>query len=204
MSWDRIETDMYSKCACGQGRVIKHCWQEDDDWNRSRSGISGYDIACPKCNEKYHIDTITRNYVCRPWISDGITVNEYLVPRGLDLPKVITPMTIHPCSADAEIVSKYTEEAITDVIDDMIANKYSTRVQLQDSKNVIRICNKRLHTKSINKIVPFLKEILDKYNIYEWNPVTIAEFRKKEQTIIQNNENEIDRVVSKSYLLEFR
>lgn len=204
MGWDRIRIDKYSNCACGQGQVIKHCWQEDDDWNRSRSGVSGYDIDCPDCKSNYHICSITRRHVCPSWKSDGISMYEYLVPNGLKLPKAITPMIIQTDSADAEIVSRYSVETIKNVIDDMNKNKYSTRVYLRESKSIICICNKRLHTKSLSKIVPYLKEIIDKYDTYKWNPVTISEFKKKEQTQIQNNENEIARVVSKSILLDFQ
>ena len=204
MSWDRINTDKYSNCACGQGRVIKHCWQEYDDWNRSRNGVLGYDIECPNCKNNYHISSITRHYACPSWKSDGISTDEYLVPNGIVLPKVITPTIIQTPSADAEIVSLYSADTITDVIDDMENNRYSTRVCLRESKDIINICNKRLQTKSLNKIVPYLKEILDKYDTYKWNPVTIAEYKRIEQTQIQNNENEIARVVSKSVLLDFQ
>ena len=51
MSWDRYEYDEQSSCACGKGIVIKHCYREDDDWNRSREGCTGIDIQCPECKK---------------------------------------------------------------------------------------------------------------------------------------------------------
>lgn len=167
MSWDRFERDEYSSCACGRGKIIKHSWQADNDWNRSESGVSGYDIECSNCKNKYHIGYIERHRSCPSWIGDGTSREEYLVPDGLDLPKVITSSYIQFYSADAEIVSKYSKDTIADVIDDMNLNKYSTRVQLRESKDIIHICNKRLHTKSTTRIIPVLFEILSKYDTSE-------------------------------------
>ena len=47
MCW---EYDYYGKeavCACGKGKVIKHCYQANDDWNSRKSGCVGIEIQCP-------------------------------------------------------------------------------------------------------------------------------------------------------------
>ena len=106
MSWDRFERDEYSDCACGQGKVIKHCWQAEDDWNRYDSDVFGYDIECPNCKNIYYVGYIVRHHSCPSWIGDGVSREEYLVPNGLDLPKVKLPTVIQLYSADAEIVEK--------------------------------------------------------------------------------------------------
>ena len=204
MSWDRFEYSKIASCACGQGNVIKRCYQEDDDWNRSRSGVLGYSITCPSCREKYHIDSITRIYYCPlPWKGSGVVTEEYLVPNNMKLPKVITPTCLQTYKLDEDIASKFTREQLKFVIQDMQNSKFSTRVQLDDSKNIVVICEKRLKTKSIQRIVPFLQSIVDKYDDYEWNPNTIAEFRKEEQQRIDDNEKEIQRVIENSFELTF-
>ncbi len=203
MSWDRFETDELSICACGLGRVIKHSWQKEDDWNRGYNGVSGYEIECPNCKRAFHVDSITRQYESRPWKRDGISIEEYLVPNGLKLPKVMIHKNIQVNTADAEIVSKYSADTVKCVINDMNANKYSTRVQLRETKEIIKICSKRLHTQSLNRIVPFLQKVLIEYDTYEWNPLTVAEFEKKQQIQINENEEEISRVISKSFRLVF-
>lgn len=94
MSWGTYTYDKFSSCACGKGLVIQHCWQEDDDWNRSNSGYTGIDINCPDCASKYHIETITRHYNCLPWKGDGVSQTQYLVPNGLKIPSIISPQKI--------------------------------------------------------------------------------------------------------------
>ena len=203
MGWDRIEYDKHSNCACGKGQVIKRCWQENDDWNRSCIGVLGYEIECSECRLKYNVGSITRRNTCPSWKGEGDCTFEYLVPKDMVLPNVITPISIQTYTVDAEIVSKFTKDAISEVIDDMLANRYSTRLKLPESKQIVSICNKRMKTKSINKIVPFLRRLLVEYDSFEWNPASVLAFRKKEQIIIENNEKRIVEVISKSYRLEF-
>ena len=204
MSWDRYEYDEQSSCACGKGVVIKHCYREDDDWNRSREGHTGIEIQCPECKSKYHYDSITRYYWCPPWEGDGVYTSEYLVPNGLKIPKVITARSYFGGTAKEDIVCCVTKQKLRDVIEDMKANKYSTRVQMSESKMLVSICNKNFRTKSLNKIVPILQEILESYEQYQWNPDTIAEYQQKEAKQIKQNEDMIANVISKSYELDFR
>ena len=204
MSWDRFDYDETAKCACGQGTVIKHCYQEDDDWNRSRYGITGYDINCPTCKAKYHVDSITRHYPCPSWDGTGIVTKEYLVPNDMDLPKVINPTYIQTYTVDADIASKFSETELSETIDDMQTSKFSTQVQLSSSKAIIDICSKRMKIKSLNKIIPLLQDILKKYDSYKWNPKTVADFKRQEQQAIDANEKEIERVVNSSFELMFR
>lgn len=203
MSWDGYEFDKQSSCVCGNGIVIKHCYREYDDWNRSRSGHTGIEIQCPDCETKYHYDSITRHRRCPSWEGDGFYTKEYLVPKGLNIPSVITPKSFFYYNHKEEIVSYFTKKELEEVIIDMRESKYSTRVQKDESKLIVSICNKRIHTKSLSKIIPILQEILSSYDKYKWNPVTIAEYKQQEADIIKQNEDNIANVISKSYELHF-
>ena len=206
MSWDRYEYNEQSSCACGKSIVIKHCYREDDDWNdwnRSRKGHTGIDIQCPECKSKYHYDSITRHHPYPSCKEDEFYTSEYLVPNGLKIPKVITARSYFGHTAEEKIVCCVTKQTLQDVIEDMKANKYSTRVQMSESRIIVSICSKWLQTKSLNKIIPILQEILESYEQYKWNPDTIAEYKQKETEQIKQNEDTIADVISKSYKLYF-
>lgn len=119
MNWDRYTYDKYSSWACGKGLVIQHCWQEDDDWNRSNSGYTGIDIDCTVCASKYHIQTVTRHYQCHSWEGNGVSKTFYLVPNGERIPSVISRKYDFAETYDEIIVSKFTKQEIQDVILDM-------------------------------------------------------------------------------------
>lgn len=203
MSWDRWDYDEESLCACGKGKVIKHSYREDDDWNRAREGVTGVDILCPYCKSKYHYGSITRHYFCMPWDGDGISIKEYLVPNGFEIPKVITPQSYFGNNVKERIVCQVTKEELQAVIEDMKSNKYSTRVKMDKSNTIIGICEKGLNTKYLKKIIPILEEILASYEQYEWNPDTIAEYKRQEAERIKQNEKNITDVIAKSYKLDF-
>ncbi len=62
MSWDTINYDEASICACGKGYVIRHMQQRDDDWNRSETSCLGEELSCPNCKTKYHIEHYIRYF----------------------------------------------------------------------------------------------------------------------------------------------
>jgi len=75
MSWDRYEFDEQSSCACSKGIVVKHCYREDDDWNRYREGCTGIDIQCHEpCIQLSILEKNTnfKPYTSRQIIRDGI------------------------------------------------------------------------------------------------------------------------------------
>ena len=74
---------------------------------------------------------------------------------------------------------------------------------MPESRIIVSICSKQLQTKSLNKIIPVLQEILESYEQYKWNPDTIAEYKQKENEQIKQNEDMIAYVISKSYELYF-
>lgn len=203
MSWERTDYDEQSPCACGKGKIIKHSYYEDDDWGRNRSGFTGIEIQCSDCKAKYHYDSITRHYSCPSWEGNGFYTKEYLVPKELKIPTVITAKTIFGSGFEEDIVCCLTKKDLEDAVIDMQLNKYSTRVQKDQSRKIIDICNKRIHVRSLKRIIPILQEIIANYEQYEWNPVTIAEYKQKEADEIAKNESNIADVISKSYELHF-
>ncbi len=203
MSWDRYEYDEQSPCACGKGRVIKHRYMEDDDWNRIRSGTLGYDIECPVCKNKYHVQSITRHYFCLPWKGSGVDTREYLVPVGVNLPSPIQESTIQTQTIEEDIASKFTVFELTKVLKDMNDSKYSTRVQLENSKTIVRMFERYEHYKSLSKIIPILQSVIQKYDTFQWHPDTVADYYRREELKIQQTEEMIAKVLTQSYELHF-
>ena len=77
MSWERTEYKEVAPCACGKGTIVRLAYTEDDDWNRSRSGIINEEIACENCRTQYHIEPVIRHYSCPSWEGDGISAKAY-------------------------------------------------------------------------------------------------------------------------------
>ena len=101
------------------------------------------------------------------------------------------------------IYIEYTRNEIEKVINDMIRNKYSTRVQLKSSREIIVIYEKCYRRKSLKEVIPFLKEIINNYDQYHWTPEKIKEYKQLEKKKIKENENEIKKVLDKCYELHF-
>lgn len=203
MSWDHFYYDKTSSCACGKGIVVKHCHERMDDWNRIETDCTGFSINCPDCKSKYHVEIIKRHYFCHPWDSDGICIKEYLVPNGTSIPPIITEKSNFHSNVKEWIVNTVTKQELSDVITDMVNSKYSTRVRLSQSKHIVSICSDALKTKSLKKVVPLLREILSAYDTFEWNPNTIAAYKKHESEVIRTNNIAIAAAISCSYELTF-
>lgn len=120
MSWDRFEFTEVAQCACGKGYVVRVAYTEDDDWNRSRSGIINEKIACENCRTQYHIEHVIRYYSCPRWESDGISDKAYLVPNSLTIPEQISEKHFS-FNVEKEIVSiyekRYKKKRLAPIID---------------------------------------------------------------------------------------
>lgn len=206
MSWDRHNYDEQSKCACGNGKIIKHCWQADDDWNRSETGIYSIDFSCSNCDKNYHLEKIDRYSWCPPWKGDGHSTRYYLVPNGIKMPNVIERKSDYDFfnTFEEQIACQFTFQDIQAVVNDMKESKYSTRVKLDNSNRIISLFSKAKKTKALNKIVPSLEAILSNYDSYEWTFEKIKKYREDEEEMISKNEKKIAHVISKSYELDFQ
>lgn len=203
MSWDRIEYDEFAKCKCGKGKVIRHMYREEDDWNRTREECTSEKIDCPECSSKYHIEHHIRYYFCMPWDEDGISDRVFLVPNGIKIPAVKTERSFSFHELDKDIVASIAISEIKVAINDMKENRYTTRLKLDSSKAIVSLYQKRCKKKSLNLIVPFLEEIIQNYDNYEWTLEKIEAYRKIERESIAENKKEIEQAIDLSFELVF-
>lgn len=203
MSWETLESRSQARCACGKGTVVQIKRERSDDWNRSQRVSQSEEILCADCKIKYHIQHLVRHYPCRPWDGDGVSDRVFLVPNGVEMPPVIAKKDFSFSTVEENIVSSTPLKTIKACIDDMETNKYSTRMQLNDSHRIVALFEKYRKTKSLKRIIPVLDEIVQNYDNYKWTPESIEEYKKQEKVEIQKNEQVIQKVISQSYELYF-
>lgn len=203
MRWERTEYKEVAPCACGKGTIVRLAYTEDDDWNRSRSGIINEKIACENCRTQYHIEHVIRHYSCPSWKGDGISDKAYLVPNSLTIPEQISEKHFS-FNVEEEIVSIYSYDEIKAAKADMMKNKYSTRLELENSRRIVSIYEKRYKKKRLAPIIDMLCSIEQQYDKYEWTPEKIAAYRDAEKESIRANEQEIAIAIKQSVPLEFR
>ena len=203
MSWERFEHDVWARCACGKGKVIRHLYSKYDDWNRSEHGCISEEIQCDNCKKKFHIEHLIRRYWCPSWVSDGISDRIFLVPNGLKIPPIMSEKTFYFSNIDEEIVSKFAFDEIESVIIDMKEKKFSTKLTKEESKGILKIYYKRTKRKSLPPIISSLEQIIQNYEIYDWTPDKINEYRVSEKSAIDNNEKAIKKIIKESYELNF-
>lgn len=204
MSWETFEYDISTECACGNGKVIRHIISRSDDWGRSEKYYTGEKIECPECVNKYYIRHIIRYRSCPSWERSGKSDRAFLVPNEINMPDVIEEKVFFFQRIDEEIVSRLSLDDINASINDMINNKYSTRVKLESSRLIINEFQWRYKRRSLNIIIPFLEELYQNYNNYEWTFERVEKYKEKEKTIIAENEKTINEAIPKSFELHFR
>lgn len=203
VSWDRTEYKEIAPCACGKGMVVRLAYTEEDDWNRSRSGIIGEKIKCENCCAQYHIEHVIRCYPCPKWDGDGVVDKAYLVPNSIYIPAKISEKRFD-FSIDEQIVSTFSYEEIYAARADMIKNRYSTRLELESSREIVSIYEKRYKKKKLVPIVDMLSCIEQRYDEYGWTQEKLAAYREEEKEMIGANEREIATAIAQSIPLEFR
>lgn len=202
MSWDRWEYTEYATCACGKGQVVRKAYREDDDWNRSRSGIISEAIQCPKCEKEYHIEHYVKYTLSPKWEDDGIIDKTYLIPNKMTLSHNVRTKEFN-FSLDEEIVAIFSLNDIENAKNDMVKNKFSTRLELSCSAHIVAMYYGRYKKKSLPPIVELLSKIEKNYSQYKWHYKKYCEYRTKEQTEIKENEKIIQDVIHHSILLNF-
>lgn len=194
--------DEEAVCACRKGIVTRRCYVDENDWSTKYRYTAG-DILCPECKKKYHAESITRKGFVYPWEGSPFYTEEYLVPNGMEVPEMVVERFSFGCGVKEKIVNISTKQELMDVIRDMEHSKYSTRIALQKSKEIVDICRKELKIQSLKKIIPMLQDILNHYDEYEWNPDTIKAFKEEESKIIRKYKEDIKKIISLSYKLDF-
>ena len=86
----------------------------------------------------------------------------------------------------------------------MQTNKYTTRLELGSSREIVLLYQRRYKKKSLKMIIPVLETIIQNYDKYEWTPETITEYRTTEEKDLSKNNKAIDEAISKSFELNFR
>lgn len=203
MSWERMEYEEVSKCACGEGTVVRRSYIEDDDWNRMRGGVLSEEICCDACKKTHHIEHYVRHYAALPWKGNGVVDKAYLVPNNLSIPSEIYEKTFE-FALDEQIAATYSLEEISNAKLDMIKNKYSTRLEQQSSKDIVNLFVKKHKRRSLGPIVGLLNRIENQYETYEWTSQRLSEFRDQERIKIQENKKSIAAVIDQSFELDFR
>lgn len=204
MSWETINEKIeHSQCACGNGYVTRQSSTQMDDWNRIR--IQNYNeiIQCENCSSKFHIQNY-QEYIFRPpWKGDSIRITSYLVPNGMTLLYDVTKKHFD-FTFEEKIISSFSKENIIMIIDDMTSNKYSTRVELNNSKVIIDLYFKLHNKRSLPPIIEVLHQCLKDYDSYEWTFSVMKEFIYKEQERIKHNSEKINDSLSQSFKLNFK
>ena len=187
MSWDSFEYDLSAKCACGNGIVVRHILQRDDDWNRTETHCLGEEIHCAECAKKYHIEHLIRHYFCMPWDGDGISDRAFLVPNGIHIPKYKEKRSFSFSRIDEQIAADVPLKDIKSSMNDMQTSKYTTRLKLDSSREIVLLYQHKYKKKSLKIIIPVLENIIQNYDKYEWTPETIAKYRTIEEKELSKN-----------------
>lgn len=203
MSWDRTEYVETAVCACGKGTIVRHAYREKDDWNREREKIISEKIYCDACEKKYHIEHYVRYFFQPSWEGDGVMDRAFLVPNNYTIPAEISER-IFRFNLDEQIVATYCLEEILSAKSDMIRNKFSTRLERQSSKEIVKLFAKKYKKRSLSLIVELLSQIESRYEDYKWTPLRMEEYRNQEKIRIKENEQAIQDVLNQSFELSFR
>ena len=159
MSWDTVYDRLEkSSCACGKGSVLRHSYMRMDDWNRTDDGYYGEEIQCDYCSKKYHIEHYIRHFFGPSWEGDGISDIPFLVPIGMSLKHDVSPKYFN-FGLDEKIVSSYEKRNIQAVIDDMSTNKYSTRLTLNESRDIVNLYYRTYRKRSLPNIIKLYKSV---------------------------------------------
>lgn len=204
MSWDTMYDDLEkSQCACGNGTVTRYHYSKMDDWNRTRSGYHDEKIQCINCASKYHIEHHVQHHFSLPWKGDGISDTTYLIPNGMTLKHDISEkkfgFNLEEC-----IVSSYKKDSLVKIIDDMMRSKYSTRLGLADSNEIVSLYYCKYKKRSLPNIVNLLKQCVFDYSSYEWDFDKMQEYKRQEKKRIEVNTRKIDDTISQSHKLDFQ
>ena len=204
MSWDRVEYKETAHCACGKGSLSRTTYQEDDDWNRSRYGYFGETIECPYCSKKYHIEHLIRHFFQYKWDGDGCSDTTYLVENGFSINQKTEIEELKYCSLKETVVAKYTKEELMAAVEEMKTARFSTRLQLPVSKEIVGMYNKRYKKKSLPAIINFLQECLSEYDSFKWNPNTVNDYMAHERELAEEGLKKQKEALLHSVKVEWR
>ena len=94
--------------------------------------------------------------------------------------------------------------SLFDLPADMKENKYSTRLTLDSSKEIVGRYYRSYKKKSLPAIITILQECVDNYSSYEWTYEKMQEYKKALQKETDEHNRIIKEVLSESYPLDFK
>lgn len=197
--YDRLEV---AKCACGCGRVVRHSYKDMNDWNQCRYGCYGETIECVNCEAIYHVEHYIQHFIVPRWVGNGVSDTPYLVPNGLTLQHDVRKRRFG-FTLLQEVISTYSKCEIESMIDDMRVNKYSTRVSLSISRDVVNRYYRWFKKRNLQDVIVFLQDCLHDYDVQEWTAEKMRDFKRAESQRIAENKRLISDVISKSFELVF-
>lgn len=105
---------------------------------------------------------------------------------------------------DEQIVSQFSLTEISAAKSDMLKNKYSTRLELQISRDIVELFFKEYKRRSLPPIIALLKDIENNYGHYEWTSERLKKYRNNEENQIAERKQAIANIIEKSIELSFR
>ena len=121
----------------------------------------------------------------------------------MSFPQPISERSFYSPHIEEEIVASFPLDDIKAAANDMIVNRYTTRLRLSVSKQIVSVYYKRFKRKDLSLIVPILNKIITNYDSFEWTFDKIAEFRQKEKEAILENNKAIKLAISNAFELNF-
>lgn len=208
MSWETMSDIRETAiCACGKGTVIRWVRNEGDDWNRFSSSVHDEEVLCRKCGSMYHLEHVTKTFRCMPWDGDGIVDKSYLVPNGRSLNINLEPVSL-PFEVfrkfPERIVARYTKQELQAIVEDMKINKFSTRLTLDTSKDVVSEYHKSYRSRKLTNIIDVLSGCINNYESFVWTYPRVQQYREQEAETIRKNKTEFDETLAVSFELHFK
>lgn len=204
MGYERIyERRQQSTCACGKGRVVRTYYESMNDWNQTIDGYEEEKIECDECKAQYHIETLPRTYYLPKWVGASISTDVYLVPKGETLNQSCKYRDIHLFNFEELCVAEYPIEKIRVVIEDMQKSKFTTRLTLSDSKEIVSKFYSKYRRKKLSDIVIALQKCVDSYYNHEWTYEKMCQYQRLQREEKENNECILQTVLAKSFPLDF-
>lgn len=140
-----------------------------------------------------------------PWEGDP-EMTTYLVPNGLTFKIQTKPKELpfeQYLDFEGRIVAQFPKDMLLAIIEDMETNKYSTRLKLKESQDVVSLYYRAYKSKSLPNIISNIKTCIDSYDTYEWTFDKVKAFREKEYIIIQYNKEKLNYILSESFKPNF-
>lgn len=87
---------------------------------------------------------------------------------------------------------------------EMKSAKFSTKLQLQSSKQIVSLYFKQYKKRSLPRIIEFLQICIDKYESFQWNPDTIKQYHEREEQLAAKGKQKFDEALLHAVKVEWK